>query len=165
MRSIASRLTILLCAPSQGLAHRSYTLRPDLCPLRPAQLLYRSICPAPLFLRLPSVATMSSAAQIQPEGVPEAAGPEPPAPIPGPDAEKVIDECTKGKGKQTADAGSESKSEGSEAAAEPQLPPLSPADFRTYNRLAQQMDYFVSHNPVILTSCHVPMRLLQCNTS
>ncbi|EON99132.1 hypothetical protein UCRPA7_5362 [Phaeoacremonium minimum UCRPA7] len=88
---------------------------------------------------------MSSAAQSQPEPVPEAAGPEPPAPVPGPDAKKVIDECEKQKAEKKEDAQPEPNAEGTASASEPKLPPLSPAEFKTYNRLAQQMDYFHEH--------------------
>lgn len=152
MRGIASRLTILLCAPSHGLALRSSisipkpTPKADICPIRPVQLLSRSTCAAPLSIRLPHIATMSSAAQNQPEPAPEAAGPEPPAPVPGPDADKVIDDCEKQMAEKGAGAESGSAVESSEAAAEPKLPPLSPAEFKAFNRLAQHMDYFVSHD-------------------
>jgi len=36
--------------------------------------------------------------------------------------------------------------------AEPTLPPLTPQEFRIYNRLAEQMDYFVLSHPPLLTS-------------
>ncbi|KAF9877386.1 hypothetical protein CkaCkLH20_05086 [Colletotrichum karsti] len=43
-------------------------------------------------------------------------------------------------------AAAPTKSEGEDAApAQPELPPLSPAEFRVYNQMAEKMDYFHNH--------------------
>lgn len=43
---------------------------------------------------------------------------------------------------------SNAETPGSSAAkTEPELPPLSPQEFRAYNRLAETMDYFVCQEP------------------
>jgi hypothetical protein len=76
---------------------------------------------------------MSSAAEDQPLETAAAA----PAPDPAP-----AGECPEGKPQAKAEAASGSAPATEEP--EPALPPLSPAEFRQYNRLAEQMDYFVS---------------------
>lgn len=81
---------------------------------------------------------MSSAAeQNQPAMVPPAEGPEAPAPLLSPEAEKFAKES---EAKANTEAAGPSKPE------EPaKLPPLSAHEFRQYNRLAEHMDQFVRH--------------------
>lgn len=104
---------------------------------------------------------MSSPAQDQPKEATasaSAAVPEPPAPTTS---------AGEGSGKGPEDPKPAATAEtqlpagsSSEGPSEPELPPLTPREFRIYNRLAEHMDYFV--RPSFLSSFRllVPKPLL-----